>query len=394
MFPKKPASKRAIALTVLALLFATSLSSSAMAISLPLGGKKAALDLPTEDKLEEGLAPETPATDSGAAEKKTVELAPLRLNDDVQVKDDGGTVLKDRAVLNDFVPKGPEGGTEAGGLPTKSIKAEKSEKGDKKGGKISKALNVKKDLNATAKDVNVQPLALMDSGQEVQQKAELLENNEQKQIADLWESTLEKSPDIQFVVQKLVPTTDKGHATHVMMKMLSSVMFGAVSMAGMASPNQGTYMLQNTAYSVLNQLNGVMDQKQLGKMQLNQAELISLYTIVRNTADKLVEDYRLYKKNFVGIARCSTDLEDLRNMVASARQGQDAAKQIEMEYTLRKAQRDIDDKAEDVHRFRQQLMDMAGAAAVDKLDGQINEEMQQLDDSKIANKKESKSKDM
>ncbi|MBK9773401.1 MAG: hypothetical protein IPP57_21725 [Candidatus Obscuribacter sp.] len=88
-------------------------------------------------------------------------------------------------------------------------------------------------------------------------------------------------------------------------------------------------------------------------MSLTQGEIISLYNMVRTTADRLVDQYRCYKKFTVSMDRAATDLEDLRNMAKDARVGQDAAKQLEMEYTLRKAQRDIDEKVEDVHRYRQ-----------------------------------------
>ncbi|HMY04173.1 MAG TPA: hypothetical protein PKA48_12485, partial [Candidatus Obscuribacter sp.] len=233
-------------------------------------------------------------------------------------------------------------------------------------------------ISDTAKSINAQPLALIESQDEVMQKAEVLENSEKKQIADLWESTLEKSPDIQFVVQKLVPTSDKGHATHIMMKTISSLMFGAIGSMGMVAPNQGTYMAQNFAASMLSQLNGAMDKKQLERMSLNQAELIMLYNMVRGTADKLVDNYRCYKKNVLHMSRATTDLEELRNMAGMA--AKSPAQELEMQYTLRKAQRDIDGLVDDVHRYRQNLIDMAGNDAVSKLDNQVKEEIQKLED--------------
>ncbi|MBK9773400.1 MAG: hypothetical protein IPP57_21720 [Candidatus Obscuribacter sp.] len=60
-----------------------------------------------------------------------------------------------------------------------------------------------------------------------------------------------------------MPTSDKGHATHIMMKMLSSVMYGAVGSMAMVS-TQGTYVAQNFAASLLGQLNGTLD-KQLSQ---------------------------------------------------------------------------------------------------------------------------------
>jgi hypothetical protein len=370
-----------------------SLTDAAMAISLPTSGKKPNFHLPAADKLDDSVTESDTTADSTTSSTeadKPLDLSSIKLGDDKAKSDtpsEEGT-LKTGATINQFEPKGPMGeGTT--GLPSTSIKLgegkdDKADKKDKKDKKDSKTAALGKgDVKDTAKAVNAQPLALINSNEELNEKSELLDNSEKKQIADLWDATLERSPDIQFVVQKLVPTSDKGHATHIMMKMLSSVMYGAVGSMAMVSPTQGTYVAQNFAASLLGQLNGTLDKKQLAKMSLTQGEIISLYNMVRTTADRLVDQYRCYKKFTVSMDRAATDLEDLRNMAKDARVGQDAAKQLEMEYTLRKAQRDIDEKVEDVHRYRQNLMDIAGPEAIAKLDTQIKSEMQQLDDTKL-----------
>ena len=77
-------------------------------------------------------------------------------------------------------------------------------------------------------------------------------------------------------------------------------------------------------------------------------------------------------------------------MMKDARAGQDAAKQLEMEYTVRKAQRDMISISDDIHRYRQSLTDMAGPEAVDKLDKDVQSELQNLgeaNESAIAGKK-------
>ncbi len=67
------------------------------------------------------------------------------------------------------------------------------------------------------------------------------------------------------------------------------------------------------------------------------------------------------------------------------------AQELEMQYTLRKAQRDIDGLVDDVHRYRQNLIDMAGSDAVCKLDNQVKEEMQKLDTTTIVDPAQSSS---
>ncbi|MBX9770527.1 MAG: hypothetical protein K2X29_04110, partial [Candidatus Obscuribacterales bacterium] len=52
---------------------------------------------------------------------------------------------------------------------------------------------------------------------------------------------------------------------------------------------------------------------------------------------------------------------------------------IEMEYTLRKAQRDVDVVANNVKHHRQSLIDLSGPEAVSKLDKQLDEEQKAVE---------------
>jgi hypothetical protein len=374
------------------LLGSMALSSQALALSLPKGQKKGGFQLPLNTRLDDGLDSgitsnttsntiDSTTTPSTAAETpKNVDLRPFGLNDsDTAAKPaeetSGDTpTFKIQASESNLLPNGT---TANEGLPAKSVKPEKGFFGI--GKKHAKDL-IKTPMDA-AKATNSMPLALINSEDETQQKAEFLETSEQKQIAALWDATLNRSPDIQFVVQKLVPTSDSGHAATVMTRMLGGVLAGSIGAMGMIAPSQGMYAGQSFANQALGQLMGAVDDKAKRKAQLGQAELISLYQMVRNTSDKLVDNYRQYKKNIVGLNRATTDFEDLNNMMKDARAGQDAAKQLDMEYTVRKAQRDVIAISDDIHRFRQGLVDMSGAEAVDKLDQSIKEELQNLGES-------------
>jgi len=400
------ASRRFFSLACSAMLLGSmTLSSQALALSLPKGQKKGGLQLPLNSRLDDGLdsgvipattsttttsstTTKTSTTDSAstavapattAEATKNVDLRPFGLNDsDTSAKpaeETGDTpTFKIQASESNLLPNGT---TANEGLPAKSMKVEKGFFGM---GKPKKAKDLIKTPMDAAKATNSMPLALQNTEDETQQKAEFLETSEQKQIAALWDATLNRSPDIQFVVQKLVPTNDTGHAATVMTRMLGGVLAGSIGAMGMIAPSQPMYAAQSFSQQALGQLMGVVDDKAKKKAQLGQAELISLYQMVRNTSDKLVDNYRQYKKHIVGLNRATTDFEDLNNMMKDARAGQDAAKQLDMEYTVRKAQRDVIAISDDIHRFRQGLVDMSGAEAVDKLDQSIKEELQNLDE--------------
>lgn len=394
-------SRRVFSLACSAMLLGSAaLSSQAMALSLPKSQKKGNFQLPLNSRLEDGLdsgittsaTQNTTATPASAIEvpkveatkieaTKSIDLKPFGLNDsDTSAKPveetSGDTpTFKIQASESNLLPNGT---TANEGLPAKSMKPEKGWLGM---GKPKKAKDLIKTPMDAAKATNSMPLALIDNADETQQKAEFLETSEQKQIAALWDATLNRSPDIQFVVQKLVPTSDSGHAATVMTRMLGGVLAGSVGAMGMIAPSQAMYAGQSFANQALGQLMGAVDDKAKRKAQLGQAELISLYQMVRATSDKLVDNYRQYKRNIVGLNRATTDFQDLNNMMKEARAGQDAAKQLDMEYTVRKAQRDVIAISDDIHRFRQGLVDMSGAEAVEKLDQSIQEELQNLDES-------------
>jgi hypothetical protein len=352
-------------------------------------GNKQNFQLPVNSALED---PNDAAsgTAGGDEPKPGTVLPPLTLSGDDPAKQasapaaqaaegSGEKVYKLEESRNEFVPKGPAG-EDGPGIASQSVVAapKPAKTTEKKKSKGAKDVVSNENILQKSKDVNATPLALQAPAAESLEKIDKLENGEQKQIAQLWEATLQRSPDIQFVVQKLVPSSDGAHTSTMMMRLVTSALYAGVGAFGTVMPGQSTYAMQNGAAQVLGQISGAVEGKNAKKAVLNQSELISLYQMVRNTADKMVDHYRDYKRNVVGIQRATADLEDLKAMAAES-----TSRPLETEYTLRKQKRDIDTLADDVHRYRQNLIDLAGSEAVDKLDQDIAREMQMLGETNI-----------
>ena len=193
------------------LLGSAALSSQAMALSLPKSQKKGNFQLPLNSRLEDGLdsgittsaTQNTTATPASAIEApkveatkieatKSIDLKPFGLNDsDTSAKPveetSGDTpTFKIQASESNLLPNGT---TANEGLPAKSMKPEKGWLGM---GKPKKAKDLIKTPMDAAKATNSMPLALIDNADETQQKAEFLETSEQKQIAALWDATLNR----------------------------------------------------------------------------------------------------------------------------------------------------------------------------------------------------------
>ena len=330
--------------------------------------KRPSLQMPCYNKLMEGAGPETNDIQSNQLKTKP-KLTPVTLNDENEnnspsAETGSGRYLKSTVTATGFAPKGPVDPT------SKSLFGNKENVSSKHGST---------DMLKQARNVNVMPLPLMESQDEAQKKIDTMLDAEKVQLADLWESTLTRSPDIQFVVQKLMPTSNPGRASTVITRMLSSAIFGAMGAVTMLSPSPAAYAGSNMGASMIMNVLQLQENKQAQKARLSQTESIMLYNMVRNTADRLVESYRNYKKTMTVLAKSLTDLQDLQNMVAEARVGQDSAKQVEMEYTIRKAQRDCDAISEDSRRYRQSLVDLSGTEAIVKLEKQLEEEQNRIE---------------
>ncbi len=353
------------------LLLALTITQTLPCWSLGLGRRQNVLGsfiTAPNDKLSEDGEPETQETQTTAT--KPLDLSPMSLDGAATPDSSGsdGNYLKSTVTETDYVPKGQDAQTKSANLSTMTVGEEK-----KKGGFFRRG------LLKQAKDVNVMPLPLIETAEETAEKTDMVENAEKTQLADLWEAALGRSPDIQFVIQKLMPTSDPGHAATVMMKMLSTVVYGGMNAATMVMPGAATYAGTSVGASMMMNLINGMESKNAKKAQISQEQQIMLYKMVRDVADRMVDNYRTYKRDMISLSRSLTDLSDLQAMISEARQTQDAAKQIEMEYTLRKAQRDVDVVANNVKHHRQSLIDLSGPEAVSKLDKQLDEEQKAVE---------------
>jgi hypothetical protein len=341
--------------------------------------KGASLQYEVYSKLSTGAGPATndlkkqePKLDTTVV--KPVDLSPVKIDDEnkpaatASGDTDATGMLKAKAERHNVMESGPV--EQSAAMMSTSLK---KSVGDK-------VLNRDSSLTKNAKQVNAMPVALQQTEEEAAQKDDEKFQAEKLELADLWDSTLARSQDIQFVVQKLMPTSNANKTTNVMMKMLSAVVFGGMGAGMMMAPNMGTQMGMNMGASMIMQgLNGVQG-NQAKKAKISQEEAIMLYKMVRDTADKLCDRFRDYKRQTLKLRKTGESLEKLQNMVRDARSGQDAAKQIEMEYYISKAQGDVEDASEQVRHDRQNLVDLAGGDAVAKLDKDLEVEQQKLNE--------------
>jgi hypothetical protein len=333
---------------------------------MALAGKKPSLKLPVYDKLDLQAAPE-PAQ----AAESNADLAPLTLSSPLEKKaeatatEDGTETLNVTVTKDQFVPKGPMEGSNDALNSTFSVKNSKiSGDGSGKGSLVDQATMI-----------NASPLTLQPTTDEQASKLTEEQQIEKEQMTALWEAALQNSPDINFVLSKLMPSADPSKTVTILMKTLSTVIYTGIGGIGVMAPGQGTYMMQNLSYNVFSQLLGAAEGARAKKANISQAEQIMLYNMIRNTAKQVVGDYRDYKLQHKKLMSANSDFEELKKMVSEASAG-NSSQQIEMQYTLKKAQREISDIGGQLGKFRQHLIDLSGQDAIEKLDASIDKEFQ------------------
>ncbi|MBX3137123.1 hypothetical protein KF707_12845 [Candidatus Obscuribacterales bacterium] len=368
--------RRALLLSLgVSILTSSSFVPAANAFSV-LGKKSSSsFDLPCAEKLDGDTADSAASIDANSPD-----LAPMKLSDpktEAKTSTTDGApsttettsegTLNASVTTNTYMPKGPLEGDNAGLLAPTSLKGAKTKDISNLGSGS---------LSEQARAVNLAPLPLMDSADVTAQKANDEAEIEREQLTGLWEAALQKSPEINFVLNKLMPSSDPAKATTFMMRMLAMAMNGGIAAGQMMMPTPGMYAAGSGASSVLGQLMGMVESNANKKAKLNETEKIMLFNMTRAQADKLVHEYRDYKTRHKSLYKANADFEELKTLALEVRK--DGAKELETVYTLKRQQRDIDEIGNHLSSNRKALCDLAGEEAVAKLDASIDDEFKKL----------------
>jgi hypothetical protein len=224
---------------------------------------------------------------------------------------------------------------------------------------------------------NIGKMQLEQTDDEAAKKVETLLDMERAELSDLWDATLVRSKDIQFVVAKLSPQKNTDTGDKGVIKNLGNSIFNASG--AFASLSRGGALPGGTGADLVKSVLVQGNSETAKKANITENEAIQLYNMIRNTAKTLVDNYYSYKKFRNSLSRAGIDLMDLQAMVKEAVAKSDAGKQSEMSYILRKQNREIDALKDELSQTRSRLVELAGEKAIDKLDTQIEVENGKLE---------------
>ncbi len=211
-----------------------------------------------------------------------------------------------------------------------------------------------------ANKVNASPVQLKPVTDELSGKFTEEQDVEREQLTSLWEAALRNSSDINFVLSKIMPSADREKTVTILMKTLSTFMYTGT----------GT---MNPSLNAFSQLLATAENGTERKVKISEADQILLYKMIRDTADKVVSGYRDYKAANKDLERANQDFKDLKKMVADSKD-MDTAKQIEIQYTLRKQQREIEEIGRKIKESREAFSKLVGEPAMEELNHSLDKE--------------------
>jgi hypothetical protein len=258
----------------------------------------------------------------------------------------------------------PLGSGDSHGSDTESVMAPKSIKDEKPAASDPNVANIGK-------------MQLEQTDDEAAKKVETLLDMERAELSDLWDATLVRSKDIQFVVGKLAPQKNTDTGDKGMIKNLGNSIFNASG--AFASLSRGGGLPGGAGADLVKSVLVQGNSETAKKANITENEAIQLYNMIRNTAKTLVDNYYSYKKFHNSLNRAGIDLMDLQAMVKDAVAKSDAGKQSEMSYILRKQNREIEALKDELNQTRSRLVELAGEKAIGKLDAQIEVENGKLE---------------
>lgn len=209
-----------------------------------------------------------------------------------------------------------------------------------------------------AKAVNASPLTIEPASGKGGASLTRQQEIQKQQMIMLWEVAVNKSPEFQMVLKKLIPSGEPAKKLKLIDALLTGGAHYTVSSTGNTiGPSFGAYggdysipVLHNNHFFSFAKLLDDPNLIENKKAKLSTTELHDFYNSFRETFDRVIGHYRDYKLAQHKLKSANEDFEELKTMIADSNDT-DTTKQIELNYALKKAQREIEQTGTELTRF-------------------------------------------
>lgn len=188
-------------------------------------------------------------------------------------------------------------------------------------------------------EINASPLELLAPGENLATLSQQ-QQIEKQQMTMLCQAALNKSPDVQLTLKKLIPSGDPAKT----LKLIEAVFqrsYEGQSSGNTIGPSFGPYggsyttpVLHDSSYYNFSKLLHNQEFVENANAKISATELRNFYEAFRETTKNIIGYYRDYKTQCKKLVRANEDFEELKKLIADAKD-MDAAKQIEVQYSLK-----------------------------------------------------------
>ncbi len=236
-----------------------------------------------------------------------------------------------------------------------------------------------------AKAVNASPLTLQ-APHEDPAKLSLEQKIEKQQMSMLWEVALNKSPEFQLMMKKLIPSGHRAKILKFIDAIVNNGLYTGIGSGNTIGPSFGAYggdystpVLPDNQFHSIARLLKNPNIVENTKAIISSAEVHEFYNLIRSTLDHVVGHYRDYKLARKKLKNANDDFEDLKKMSVRISE-KDPAEQIEFQYLLKKKQKELNEVGETITKFRKFLVELTSEEAVRNLNESITSEMASKDE--------------
>ncbi len=282
------------------------------------------------------------------------------------------SVVKSPSLVKEDLSK-PVSLNEETNTPAKTEVTSKEADANKELNKITK--DRKKNTEKTIDAMNfIQPS--MTITKDEQSKVNMaLTRAEQEQLTILWRSTLERNKTIHFIVEKLTPDDQNKKKNQVLSQILNTAIFLPFYALQTVAPADTSQLASYIGAGLASDLINGKARKNSDRMQLSQTEMVIMFMMIDQVAERLREQYHAYKQEKIDAALAAFEIEEAKQEAAAALQTSSAESQFLSQVRIRQIEREQRRINLRVRSNRIVLVDLSGSEAVDEVDKMIDKEI-------------------
>ncbi len=206
----------------------------------------------------------------------------------------------------------------------------------------------------------------------------ILSRAEQEQLILLWRSTLERNKTIRFIVQKLTPEGNGKKKNQALSQILNTAIFLPLYALQSVAPADVTSMASILGAGVASDLINGHNSRNADKMVLSQTEMVIMFMMIDQVAERVRESFRTFKQEKVDAALVQDEFESARQEAAASLDLTSPESRFLTQIRLRQLEREMRRINIRLRSSRITLIDLAGPEPVSMVEAKIDQEVQAI----------------